>query len=64
MKHFKLKTQAAVMAILASMLTVSSTVAESNGYEIWGSDQSNSVSNVDSRGRERQLALDLGQQRC
>ena len=50
MKHFKFKTQAIVSAILASMFTVSSTVAESDGYEIWGADQSNSVSNVDSRG--------------
>ena len=50
MKHCKFKTQAAALAILASMFTVSSTEAESNGYEIWGSDQSNSVANVDGRG--------------
>ena len=50
MKHCQFKIQAAALAILASMFTVSSTEAESNGYEIWGSDQSNSVANVDSRG--------------
>ncbi|ELS01268.1 hypothetical protein Xen7305DRAFT_00009710 [Xenococcus sp. PCC 7305] len=50
MKNFKFKTQAVAIAMLASMFSISSTVAESDGYEIWGSDQSNSVSNVDSRG--------------
>ncbi len=50
MKYLQLKTQVAAIAMLASMLTISSTVAESEGYEIWGSDQSNSVSDVESRG--------------
>ena len=50
MKYLQLKTQVAAIAMLASMLTISSTVAESEGYEIWGSDQSNSVADVDSRG--------------
>ena len=50
MKHLKLKTQVAAITMLASMLSISSTVAESDGYEIWGSDQSNSVADVDLRG--------------
>ena len=50
MKYFKFKIQAVAVAILASMFTIGSTVAEDDSYEIWGSDQSNSVANVDSRG--------------
>ncbi len=50
MKHFKFKSKAIAIAMLASLFTVSSTVAESDGYEIWGADQSNSVSGVDDRG--------------
>ena len=51
MKHFQFKIQVALSAMLASMLAVScSPVSESEDYEIWGSDQSNSVSDVDARG--------------
>ena len=51
MKYFKLKAQTIVLAMLTSLLTVScSTVTESEDYEIWGSDQSNSVSDVDALG--------------
>ena len=50
MKHFKFNSKAIALAMLASLFTVSSTVAESDGYEIWGADQSNSVSGVDDRG--------------
>lgn len=50
MKHFNFKSKAIAIAMLASLFTVNSTVAESDGYEIWGADQSNSVSGIDDRG--------------
>jgi len=50
MKHYKFKAKSTAIAMLASVFAAGPAVADSDGYEIWGSDQSNSVSGVASRG--------------
>ena len=50
MKHYKFKAKSTAIAMLASMFAAGPAMANGDGYEIWGSDQSNSVSGVASRG--------------
>lgn len=47
---FMIKASLAASVLLAGTLTVKMAAAERHGYEIWGSDQSNSIANVESRG--------------
>ena len=53
MKQFKFKAKTTAIAMLAGMVTTGPVLAKSDspdGYEIWGSDQSNSVAGESSRG--------------
>ena len=50
MKQFKFKAKTTAIAMIASASTAGPVLANSDGYEIWGADQSNSVSGVASRG--------------
>jgi hypothetical protein len=50
MKQFKFKAKTTAIAMIASACTAGPVLANSDGYEIWGADQSNSVSGVASRG--------------
>lgn len=50
MKHFNFKIKTTALAMVASVASAGPVLANSGGYEIWGSDQSNSVSDVTSRG--------------
>ena len=53
MKQLNFKVKTTAIAMLASMVTAGPVLAKSDGgdgYEIWGSDQSNSVSGEASRG--------------
>jgi len=50
MQHFRFKVSIAASALVAGTLTINMAAAEHHGYEIWGSDQSNSIADVESRG--------------
>ena len=50
MKQFKFKAKTTAIAMIASACTAGPVFANGDGYEVWGADQSNSVSGVASRG--------------
>jgi len=50
MKQFKLNSSLTSIAVLAGLYAASPAFADSDGYEVWGADQSNSVPGVASRG--------------
>jgi hypothetical protein len=53
MKQFKIKASTTAVAVFASMIAASPAAANgdgSDGYEVWGSDQSNSVAGIASPG--------------
>lgn len=50
MKHFNISIKPMVIAAITGMLTAGPVSAKDKGYEVWGADQSNSLSGVASRG--------------
>ena len=53
MNNFNSTIKLILIAVIAIILTASPVLGRkyyNRGYEIWGSDQSNSVANVESRG--------------